>query len=103
VNAVEFVVGGDPAASGDRSKLPTGGIQGAAFVFTFRRTDESAYTEPVVQYGSNLTGWNTAINGTSGVTISVADNAFTGGDLVTVSIPLATPGPLFARLKASIP
>lgn len=102
-NAVEFVVGGDPTTSGDGSKLPTGIVQGGSFVFKFRRTDESAYTEPVVQYGSNLSGWTTATDGTGGVTIVVTDNAFAGGDLVTVSIPLPVSGPIFARLKATIP
>lgn len=101
-NAIEFVIGGDPNLPGDVSKLPAGKVENGKLVFTYRRMDESADSAPFVQYGSTLGGWTEAEDGIDGVTISVEENAFEGGDLVTVSIPmLATPR--FARLTMDLP
>lgn len=105
-NAIEFVIGGDPADTSDSGLLPTGAVAGNQLVFTFRRTDLASYTNPVVEYGSDLTGWTVAQNGVGGVSIVVDDDDFGPGiDRVTVSIPqaLATGGKLFARLKVTIP
>src|SRR5690606_3462755 len=38
-NAIEFVIGGDPADTSDSGLLPTGAVAGNQLVFTFRRTD----------------------------------------------------------------
>lgn len=96
-NAIEFIVGGDPKSAGDSSKLPTGKVEDGKFVFTYRRTDQSADFEVEVQYGSDLDEWVTAEDGVDGVEIEVSAGAFEGGDLVIVSIPLGS-GPRFARL-----
>ncbi len=101
-NAIEFVVGGDPNATGDHGKLPAGEVVDSMFVFTFRRTDESAGTAPLVEYGLDLEEWNTAEDGADGVSISVSEDAFAGGDLVSVAIPMGAE-PLFVRLNAGIP
>lgn len=104
-NAIEFVIGGNPANANDSDKLPTAAISGGNFVFTFRRTDLSNYAPvPFVQYGSSLTGWTTAQHGVNGVTITVTDNFYAAGiDRVVVSIPqsLASGQKLFARLNAT--
>lgn len=105
-NAVEFVIGGNPNVAADNSLLPTATLTGGNLVFTFRRTDLSAYANPVVEYGSDLTGWTTAVHGTAGVTIAVTNDGFgTGVDKVVVSLPqaLASGAKIFARLKVAIP
>ena len=102
-NAIEFVVGGNPGATGDASKLPAGEVEDGKFVFSFRRTAESAGTPPIVEYGSDLDdSWTTATDGTDGVTIMIAEDVPTGDEVVTVGIPMA-PGRLFARLRVDIP
>jgi autotransporter-associated beta strand protein len=106
-NLVEFVIGGNPKASGD--SLPTATVSGANLVFTFRRAD-LALTEPsisaVAETSANLTAWTPAVDGTNGVSILVTDDGFEAGvDKVEVSVPLSlsVDGKLFARLKVAIP
>jgi autotransporter-associated beta strand protein len=99
-NGIEFVIGGEPApGAGSNSAAllpqasydkPTGDL-----VFVFRRTSESAYLNPAVEYSTTLIGtWNPAAAGT------VVGNVG-GVSLVEVRIPssLAAGGKLFARLK----
>ncbi len=104
-NAIEFVLGGNPANANDNDKRPTGAVSGGNFVFTFRRTDLSNYSPvPFVEYGSTLSGWTPAENGVNGVSIVVTDDFYGAGiDRVVVSIPqaLATGQKLFARLNAN--
>jgi autotransporter-associated beta strand protein len=98
-NAIEFVIGGDPAAGDDNSKLPTGAVVGANFEFTFRRTDLSNYAPfPFAEYGSNLTGW------TAVAAVTVTDDFYGPGiDRVVASVPqsLAVGGKVFVRLNAN--
>ncbi|MCW1915385.1 autotransporter-associated beta strand repeat-containing protein [Luteolibacter sp. GHJ8] len=106
-NGIEFVLGGDPSGPGSNSTslLPTATKDATHFEFTFRRTDESAASTPFVEYGSDLSGWAIAQNGTAGVTIS-NDNDFHGQgiDRVRVRIPLPSgETSLFARLRVDIP
>ena len=104
-NAIEFVIGGNPANANDNDKLPTGAVVGGNFEFTFRRTDLSNYAPvPFVQYGSDLSGWTVAEDGVNGVTITVTDDFHGPGiDRVVVVIPqaLASGQKLFARLNAT--
>ncbi len=102
-NAIEFVIGGNPANGDDSGKLPGGVVSGSDFVFTYRRTDLSNYAPfPFAEYGSSLTplGWSLP---TAGM-ISV-DNDFYGAgiDRVVVTIPrsLASGGRMFVRLSAN--
>jgi fibronectin-binding autotransporter adhesin len=106
-NLVEFVIGGNPKASGD--SIPTATVNGANMVFTFPRTDLSS-TEPgltsAAEYSTTLDAWTPAVDGTDGVSIVVTnDGIATGVDKVEVSVPLSlsASGKLFARLKATKP
>jgi hypothetical protein len=77
------------------------------FIFTYRRTDEAAAdanTTIAVEYGSNLTGWTTAVAGADIVITPTDDGAGAGIDLVEVKIrrTLAVDGRLFARLSVVV-
>lgn len=104
-NAVEFVIGGNPGQAPDNSKLPLATVLDTHLVVVFRRSAVSAYLNPAVQYGSNLTGWAVAEHGLAGVTIAVDPEIEPGMDELTVSIPrslAAGPG-FFARLRVVVP
>ncbi len=115
-NAIEFVLGGDPSGPDSNSNAlkPVVTVDATYLNFVFRRTDASMALapaqQPYVEYGSDLAGWTTAVQGApveNPVQIVVEDDFFAAGtDRVTVRIPraLATPGTkLFARLRADIP
>lgn len=110
-NGIEFVIGGDPSGPGSDSNhlLPTITLDRTYLNFTFRRTDESASYDPLVEYGSTLTGWFDAEAGEPvlfPVIINEVDEGFGAGvDSVQVRIPrsLAVNDKLFARLKVTIP
>ena len=101
-NGIEFVIGGEPAegaGSNSIARLPQASYNTATqeLVFVFRRTAESAYLNPSVEYSTSLLGaWNPAPSGT------VIGNA-AGADLVEVRLPssLASTGKIFARLKVA--
>ena len=105
-NGIEFVVGGDPTDGSDDAALtPTLTEVPGGFLFTFRRTDDSAADNPGVEYNSDLAGaFTPALDGTDGVTITVTDDGFeVGVDQVEVFLPdsLAVDGRLFARLTVT--
>lgn len=104
-NAIEFVVGGNPGVPSDSGKLPTATVSGTNLVFTFRRSDRSAYLNPVVQYGSYLTGWTVAERNLAGVSILESNDVESGIDLVIVTIPrsLAAGSEFFVRLRVLVP
>lgn len=110
-NGIEFVIGGEPAgpATSSSALLPTITTDATYLNFTFRRTDDSASYNPVVEYGSDLTGWTDAEAGEPVLTpviINEVNNGFGAGiDSVEVKIPraLAVDNRLFARLKVTIP
>jgi autotransporter-associated beta strand protein len=105
-NGIEFVIGGDPSGPGSDSNslLPTSTKNATHLVFSFRRSEQSDANAPHAQYGSDLSGWTTAVNGLDGVTIETS-NISSGIDLVTVRVPLvlANGSKLFARLAVDIP
>lgn len=107
-NGIEFVIGGDPSGPGSDSSalLPTATVDATNLSFVFRRTDDSAGFDPVVEYSSTLAGWTTAQGGVGGVIIT-EDNNFYGAstDRVTVTIPRPLPpgSAFFTRLRVSIP
>ncbi len=98
-NAIEFVVGGNPATGDDSGKLPTGQVAGANFEFTFRRSDLSNYAPaPFAEYGSNLSGWTPVASTT------VTDDFYGPGiDRVVATVPLAlaVDDRIFVRLNAN--
>ncbi|MGC4013542.1 MAG: autotransporter-associated beta strand repeat-containing protein [Luteolibacter sp.] len=121
VNAVEYVLGGNPATGTDSSKLPTISLvntdpdgagpatAGDYVLFTFRRTAASVAggTTAACEFDADLTGtWTTAV-GATGVVQNVTTDGFgTGVDKVEVYIPKATwqvAGKLFARLRVTVP
>jgi autotransporter-associated beta strand protein len=112
-NLVEFVIGGQPNPANPNANssglVPVVALDPSNLVFTYRRTALSA-TQPgltvAAEYGSNLSGWTTAVDGVDGVAITTTPDGFGAGvDRVDVSIPrtLATGDKLFARLKTVIP
>ncbi|MCP5543531.1 MAG: tandem-95 repeat protein, partial [Akkermansiaceae bacterium] len=118
-NAVEYVIGGNPAGQNDTGLLPTAATvladpdndtnNSPYLVFTYRRTDR-ANDDPLVtigvQWSTSLTGsWSAATDGVDGVVILTDDNHYEAGiDRVRVYIPrsLAVNGKLFARLGVEI-
>jgi autotransporter-associated beta strand protein len=112
-NLVEFVLGGNPATVSDSALLPTvalvnnpGGTvpPGQYLRFTYRRTADSAYLNPGMQFNATLSGpWTTAV-GAAGVVEVVTPGFFTTpvpADRVEVFVPRATHavnGKLFGRL-----
>jgi autotransporter-associated beta strand protein len=111
-NLIEFVIGGqpDPAVAGANSNhlSPTASIVGSDLVFTFRRSAVSLSQPGLaikVEYGSGLTGWQTATAGTNGVTTAVTSGIEPGIDEVKVRIPrsLAQDAKFFVRLSVTMP
>ena len=104
----EYVLGGNPTVNDVAAIAPTQTLDGTDLIFVFRRTDLAAgdpNTVITVEYGSDLQGWDPAVNGLDGVEISVDDDgAAFEIDLVTVRIPraLETDGRLFARLNVVV-
>lgn len=107
-NGIEFVIGGDPSGpdSDSNALRPVIVNSDPVYVdFIFRRTDDSAASNPYVQYGTSLTGWTDAEPGVpegSPVVIDETNDHFgTGIDRVTVRIPrvLAEGQKLFIRLS----
>jgi hypothetical protein len=107
---IEWVVGGDPTlGSDDAGKSPTfSNSDPNNFVFTYKRRDAAqadANTIIAVQYGTNLSGWTTAIHGVNGVSIDDTHVPEAGFRMVVVAIPKTLAGPggkLFARLNVVV-
>jgi fibronectin-binding autotransporter adhesin len=111
---IEWVVGGDPTkASDDLDKAPTYDNSNANyFLFIYRRSD-AALNDPntiiKVEYGNDLGGWTTAVDGENGITVTPENNFYAdspnpGVDKVIVLIPrtLAPTGKLFVRLNVAV-
>ncbi|GAA5484209.1 PA14 domain-containing protein [Haloferula sargassicola] len=99
-NALEFVLGGDPASPSDAAAglLPDFETEGDWTTFTFRRTAVSEASGPHAELSAGLGDWTTPVDGVGNVTISVEKDAFgTGIDRVTVRVP-ASGTKLFMRL-----
>jgi hypothetical protein len=104
-NGIEFVIGGEPNPanpnSNSASQLPAMQTDGDNLVFTYTRSDESAYLNPTVEFSNNLMDpWTTAVD-PGNATITVVDG--TPADTVTVTIPKNGATHLFARLKVVQP
>jgi hypothetical protein len=112
---IEWVVVGDPTSGSDDAglapTLDTTSDPDGKVLFIFRRSTEAAAdanTSITVQYGSNLSGWTTAVHqgtGANQITITAQTNGFGAGiDKVIVALPpsLAAGGKIFARLKVAV-
>ncbi|RYD18430.1 MAG: tandem-95 repeat protein, partial [Verrucomicrobiaceae bacterium] len=117
INAIEYVIGGNPANRHDEALLPTVAAVTADpdnnstnenyLLFTYRRTDLAngdPSTAIGVEWDADLVGTWTDTATTSGVVTTVQDNVEAGVDLVRVYIPrsLSPTGKLFARLKVTV-
>jgi hypothetical protein len=68
-------------------------------IFTFKRTDLSAFLNPIVEFNTDLQEpWTTAVD-PGNASISVVDGGAT--NTVIVSIPKDSNAQLFARLRVS--
>lgn len=109
-NGIAWVIGATDPYQVATSLLPTTAIDNTTapgdFIFTYRRSDvANANTTIVAQYGSDLSGWTAAEDGTNAA-ITVFDEGYgTGVDKVEVKISkdLATDGKLFGRLHVVSP
>ena len=110
-NAVEYVIGGNPANQPDTALLPTITMVNADpdddqtsddyLLFTYRRTDlanEDPNTSVKVEWATSLAGPWTEADGNNDEVIVVTDNP--GVDVVEVYVPrsLSVGGKIFARL-----
>lgn len=117
-NAIEYVIGGNPATVQDQALLPTmtlvtnpgGTVPNGSYVrFRYRRTPASASLNPRVEIDTDLLAPWTNTTGASGVVQEVASGFFTSptpADRVDVFIPRAlyeVQGKLFCRLSVTVP
>ena len=107
LNGVAYALGAADPDTNARSLLPTSVYDKSGsptyLVFTFNRDDDAAADTTVdikVEYGSNLSGWTTAVHGVGGVIINETGSAPTN---VQVKIPtsLAVGDKMFARLSVT--
>ncbi len=104
-NGLEFVLGGEPnPANPDAATtpvLPTAQAQGDNLIFTYIRTDASAYLNPVVEFDADLVApWTIAVD-PDNAAIEVTDGS--PADTVVVTIPKNGAPSLFVRLKVVQP
>lgn len=114
-NAVELVLGGNPAAIMNSSLLPhiellntdLGSGMADYFCFVYRRTDLSLKSGvgSRAQFSSDLAQtWNDAVNGSNGVVVQEDDDHHGFGiDRVRVYIPRGSNPKLFVRMKVIVP
>ena len=107
-NALEWVLGGNPASVMDAAKLPVVTTAGGNLVFTFKRDQDSkvAGTTVVIDVGTTLGTWPSVYTvgnttGTSSAGVTVTDN-LDGTDTVTLTVTRAPDAAKFARLRVTI-
>jgi hypothetical protein len=114
-NAVEYVVGGNPANHPDTALLPTARIESVdmngtptdCLLFAYRRTDLAKMDSSAaisVEWTTDLSGAWTTADGTHGEVIRTEDPPGENYDWVEVGIPcsLSPHGVIFARLRIII-
>jgi hypothetical protein len=107
-NALEYALSTNPTVADAGTGTPLGTVDATDLILTYRRSDVAANDANCAitpRYGSDLTGWTVAENGTNGVVISVEDNFYgVGTDRITVRIPQTLAGAtvrMFAQLKVT--
>jgi adhesin/invasin len=104
-NAVAYALGASNVTENAIGRLPGfNNSNPSNFVFTFNRSDAAeadTTTTITVEYGSDLSGWTTAVNGVGGVSIDDGGASVGGLTPVIVTIPKSG-GKLFARLKVVV-
>ncbi len=107
-NAVAYALGAADVNESMIDRLPTfDNSDPNNFVFTFNRSEVAevdATTTITVEYGSNLSGWTTAVHGAGGVGVDDSGASVDGLTPVIVTIPksLAVGGKLFARINVEV-
>ncbi|MCH7227663.1 beta strand repeat-containing protein [Haloferula sp. A504] len=109
-NAVAYVLGAADVNEVMTGKVPTlDNSDPDFFIFNFRRSDDAeadATTAIAAQYGTDLSGWTTAVDDATDVIITPTDDFYdTGVDKVEVKLRrsvLAPDGRLFARLLVTV-
>jgi autotransporter-associated beta strand protein len=105
---IEWALGGDPTNPADDAGLTPvlDNSDPTYLIFTFNRADlanSDPKTTITVQYGSDLTGWTTAVDDNNNVEIETTNGS--PKDTVTVKLKRSTlgaSGKLFARLKVML-
>lgn len=107
-NAVEWVLGGNPATGTDAGKLPTITPSATHLVFTFVRDQDSKRpdTSVSIEVGTTLAAWPSvyqvgADTAGSSPGVTVTDNG-NGTDTVTLAVLRAPDAAKFGRLKVTI-
>lgn len=107
-NALEFVLGGNPAGANDLGKLPQASVANGKLVFSFKRSQASkvAGVSVAIETATDLATWpgvysvgNDTAGSANGVTVT--DNQ-DGTDTVTLTVDQAPDKAKFGRLKVSI-
>lgn len=105
-NGLEFVLGGNPSLNDAAALMPSGRVDGANFIFTYKRSDASKDgTTQIVQYGNSLGGWtDVTIAATSDSSGGAGFTVFEGmlaesPDTIVVTVPCSGSNRFFARLK----
>lgn len=100
VNALEFLLGGNPALSDAALKAPAGTpAPDGGFDFTYdRKTAAAGLFADVVETSSNLTSWTVAIHGVAGLAITVTP---LGADMERVTVHFPAAGRFFTRLRVT--
>ncbi|MBK1882373.1 cadherin domain-containing protein [Luteolibacter pohnpeiensis] len=104
-NALEFVLGGNPAAkeANAMTLLPKMSYEGDWVIFEFRQADVASAVDPFVEYGTSLESWTRAISGTDGIEVTTEDDAYgTGIDRVIVKVPRQQMNSMFMRLNSNM-
>lgn len=104
-NAVAYTLGAANVSENAIGLLPTLGGDATYIIFNYNRSDDAnddGTTAISVEYGSDLSGWTTAMDAVNGVIITETPGSPT--DAVEVKIPRALEGDgkLFARLKVAV-
>ena len=107
-NAVEWVLGGNPATGMDAGKLPRVEVNGGNLTFTFKRDHRSKVTGTSlhIEVGTSLLTWPTSYavrndTASSDIGVTVADNG-DGTDKVVLTVQQAPDAVKFARLAVTI-
>jgi alpha-glucosidase len=101
VNIIECVLGLDPLSRNGSGDFPSATFDGDRFVFSHRLSSVGAHLQPVVEFGTNLVDWQTALDGFDGVEIMSGPDDPDGTPTVRVSFPWAADPRLFVRLAVN--
>lgn len=100
-NLMESVLGGEPLGTDDTGLLPMALPEGERFVFSHRLTPTGEHLQPVVEFGTNLIDWQSALDGFGGIEITPGTDDSDGTPTLRISFPMGVESRFFARLAVS--